>query len=206
MPVLLTDAQIAEVRERIVAVAERQAVERGLERVSMHGIAQELGWSATALYRYFDNKDAILAAARTAALDRLSDRLEAAMEDPGDIWVKSRKVGDAYVSFAFENPDAYRLIFALSQPYAGQYPDLVRAMARSRGNMSHYVERLVDEGGLDADPVLLGHVFWAGLHGAISLEMAGKLGPDAPPFDVIRRRMTRWIIRGARLAGCRRRS
>ena len=61
MPAPLTEDQITEVRERIVAVAERQAVERGLERVSMHSIAQALGWSATALYRYFENKDAILA-------------------------------------------------------------------------------------------------------------------------------------------------
>src|ERR1700722_10488902 len=148
MPAPLTEDQIAEVRERIVVVAERQAVERGLERVSMHSIAQALGWSATALYRYFENKEAILAAARTAALDRLSDRLETAMRGPGDIWARSRAVGNAYVDFAFKYPDAYRLVFALSQPDSEVYPELKAALTRSRRNMTRYVEQMVEEGKL----------------------------------------------------------
>ncbi|MET0374465.1 MAG: TetR/AcrR family transcriptional regulator [Rhizorhabdus sp.] len=197
MPVLLTDVQIAEGRARILAVAERQAVELGLDRLSMHGIARALGWSATALYRYFENKEAILAAARTAAFDRLSDRLEAVMAGPGDIWSRSREVGNAYVDFAFENPESYRLIFELAQPPAAHDSDLARANARARGNMRAYVEQMAAEGAIDADPQLLAHVFWAGLHGVVSLQMAGKLGPDAPPFETIRRDMVRRIIRSA---------
>jgi AcrR family transcriptional regulator len=203
MPVLLTDDRIAEVRGRIVRVAERQAVERGLERVSMHSIAQELGWSATALYRYFESKEAILAAAQTASLDRLSERLEAAMAGPGDVWDRSRDVGNAYVDFAFANPDAYRLIFALSQPDPGAYPALVTALARSRTNMTRYVELMVEEGALEGDPQLLGHLFWAGLHGLISLEMAGKLGSDAPSFATLRHEMVRRIVHSARNAARR---
>jgi AcrR family transcriptional regulator len=197
MAILLTDDQVAQARERIVQVAERQAVERGLERISMHSIAQELGWSATALYRYFENKDAILAAARTVSLNRLSDRLEEAFAGPGDIWAISREVGRAYVKFAFESPDAYRLIFALAQPDVSLYPELQEALARSRKNMTRYVERMVEEGGLDADPVVLGHIFWASLHGLISLHMAGKLGPDAPSFETLRREMMRRIVQSA---------
>jgi len=195
MPAPLTEDQIAEVRERIVVVAERQAVERGLERVSMHSIAQALGWSATALYRYFQNKDAILAAARTASLNRLSERLEMAMRGPGDIWARSRAVGNAYVDFAFSYPDAYRLIFALSQPDSDAYPELKAAMGRSRRNMTRYVEQMVEEGKIEADPVILGHVFWAALHGLVSLQMAGQLGSDAPAFETLRHEMVRGIVR-----------
>jgi AcrR family transcriptional regulator len=197
MPVLLTETQINESRDRIVRVAERQAVELGMERVSMHSIARALGWSATALYRYFENKDAILAAARTAAFDRLSDRLEAAMEGPGDIWSRSREVGNAYVDFAFENPEAYRLIFELSQPDAGPYPELDAANARGRMNMIRYVETMVSEGKLDAEPELLAYTFWAALHGVISLQMAGKLSNGGPPFQTIRRDMVRRIVHSA---------
>lgn len=197
MPVLLTVTQITDGRARIVAIAERQAVELGLDRMSMHSIARALGWSATALYRYFGSKDAILAAARTAAFDRLSGKLEAAMDSPGDIWSRSREVGNAYVDFAFAHPEAYRLIFEFSQPEHGRYPELDAANARGRVNMIGYVEQMVAQGAVDADPVLLAHVFWAGLHGVVSLEMAGKLGPDAPPFETIRRDMVRRIIRSA---------
>lgn len=196
MPLPLTEDRIAEVRAAVVAVAERQAVELGLERVSMHGIARALGWSATALYRYFANKDAILAAARAAASDRLSERLEAALAGPGDIWARSRAVGHAYVRFAREEPDAYRLLFAMSQPDTAAYPELAAAAARARGNLTRYVERMVAEGGVDADPELLAHVFWAGMHGLVSLEMAGRLEPGSPGFEAIRHEMVARIMRG----------
>jgi AcrR family transcriptional regulator len=198
MPQALSDERIAETREKIVRVAEHQAVVLGLENVSMHSIARELGWSATALYRYFTNKEAILAAARTAALDKLSDALEAAIAGPGDAWDVSRAVGDAYAAFAFENPDAYRLIFSLTQPDPADYPEFASALARARGNMTLYVERMVTAGGLETDPNVLGHLFWAGLHGLISLEMTGKLKGNSPDFDTLRREMMRSLVRGAR--------
>jgi AcrR family transcriptional regulator len=197
MPALLTDEKILQVRGRIVQVAGQQAVERGLDRVSMHSIAQALGWSASALYRYFANKEAVLAAAQAAAMDELSDRLERAMEGSGDVWERSRAVGNVYVDFAFAEPAAYKLIFGMSQPDRARHPDLVEAVARGRRNMIRYVENMVHEGGLDADPVLLAHVFWAALHGAVSLELAGKLGHDAPDFQTIRRDMVRRIVHSA---------
>lgn len=198
MPQALSEERVAETRERIVRVAEHQAVALGLENVSMHSIARELGWSATALYRYFANKEAILAAARTAALDKLSDVLETAISGPGDAWEISRAIGDAYVAFAFENPDAYRLIFALSQPDPSDYPDFARALERARGNMTLYVERMVARGGLETDPNVLGHLFWAGLHGLITLQMTGKLRDDSPDFGTLRREMMRSLVRGIR--------
>ena len=197
MPPLLTEAKIEKTRARIVRVAEHQAVALGLERVSMHSIAKEFGWSATALYRYFEDKDAILAAARAAGLDRFSAALDEALEGPGDIWDRSRAIGNAYVTFAFENPDAYKLMFAVSQPDMERYPEVARAQARARAHMTRYVTLMVEEGGLDADPVVLGHLFWAGMHGLISLRMAGQLRPDSPDFEVLRRELVRSLVRGA---------
>lgn len=198
MPVLLTDAQVAQGRERIRRVAERQAVERGIERVSMHSIAQELGWSATALYRYYQNKEAILAATRTAALDQLSERLEAALAGAGDIWERSRAIGNAYVDFAYANPDAYRLIFALTQPDIALYPDLAAAADRSRRNLTAYAREMVETGDLDIDAEMLAHIFWAQIHGLISLEMTGRLGGDAPDFETIRHEMVSRIVQSAK--------
>jgi AcrR family transcriptional regulator len=166
----------------------------------MHSIAQALGWSATALYRYYENKEAILAATRTAALDQLSETLEAVMAGPGDIWERSRAIGSAYVDFAFARPDTYRLIFALSQPDIAHYPELAIAAARSRRNMTSYVEEMVAEGDLDADPDLLAHIFWAQLHGLISLQMVGHLDRDGPSFETIRHEMVRRIVHSVRKA------
>jgi AcrR family transcriptional regulator len=78
----LSSEQVLEARARIRAVAEQQFAERGIEQTSMRSIAQALGWTATALYRYYDSKEALLAATRAAALDRLSAALEAAQQGP----------------------------------------------------------------------------------------------------------------------------
>jgi len=201
MPLLLSDDQVLEGRAKIRAVAERQFTERGFDQTSMRSIAQELGWTATALYRYFPSKDALLAATRAAALDRLAEVLEAATQGPGDAWARSRAVGKAYTNFAFGEPAAYHLMFAYEQPAEADYPDLARANARARRAMVIYVEDLVADGQLEGDPFVLGHVYWAALHGAVVLQMAGKLGPDAPAFDKLRHEAVRLITRGARPPG-----
>ena len=199
MPVLLTDDQIAATRARIVDIAMRHAVERGVDGVSMHGVARELGWTATALYRYFDGKDALLTAARVSALNDLSERLEAVMAGPGDVWDKSRASGAAYVDFAFTRPDAYQMIFAMKQPDVAAYPDLAAAQARSRRAMVAYVEAMVAAGAIEADAHLLGHVFWGGLHGLVTLAMAGHLGAEGQPdFETIRHEMVRRIVQACR--------
>jgi AcrR family transcriptional regulator len=198
MPAPLTSAQITEFRHRVCLVAERQFAEQGIEQVSMRSLARELGCSATALYSYFANKDAIVAAARTSALDRLSERLEHAHASTDDPWERSRRIGDAYIDFATDEPEAYRLVFAMAQPDKNLYPELAVAEERAARNTWLYIEDMVEKGLLVGDAKVLSHVFWAGMHGLITLQMAGKLGADRPKFDTIRHEMMRLITRGAR--------
>ncbi|GGC52645.1 TetR/AcrR family transcriptional regulator [Chelatococcus reniformis] len=197
MPPLLTDDQVRDARGRICAIAERQFAERGFPKTSLRSIAGELGWSAASLYRYFRDKEALLAATRAAALERFSERIERAYAEPGDLWERSRALGQAYVDFAFAEPAAYKLMFALDQPSDAAFPDLARAETRSRRTLTSYVEDMVGAGLLEGEPEILSRVYWAALHGLIVLEMAGKL-KGSPPFDLLRREAVRLITRGAR--------
>jgi AcrR family transcriptional regulator len=162
----------------------------------MRGLAGELGVSATAAYRYFRDKDAILAATRAAAFNRFAVALEdaaAAHADPHD---RAGAVGDAYVRFAFAEPNAYRLMFDMAQPDEQRFPDLVVAGKRARRTMTHYVEGLLAAGLVQGDAQTLGTVFWAAIHGLIVLHLAGKL-PHAPDFDTLRQTASRLLLRGA---------
>lgn len=203
MPRQVTEAQTEEFRARLCAVAERRFAELGVDGVSMRQLAQEMGCSATTLYRYFRDKDEILAAVRTLAFDRFSDALEAASRGAGDARARATAVGEAYIRFAFENPNAYRMMFDLYQPEEERYPELVRAHARSSRNMSAYVEALVEEGVLIGDPRMLGVVFWAAIHGLVVLRLAGTLPRDTN-FDAVRREMMQLISAGARTLGASR--
>src|SRR5262249_10886136 len=155
---------------------------RGIDGVSMRQLADALGCSPMTPYRYFRNKDAILAAVRAAAFDRFADALEAATGRAwGDLRAAAQATGEGYVQFALKEPEAYRLMFDLSQPHPERYPELVRATGRARRLMSASLEGLVKAGIFEGDPQLLGHVFWATLHGLVVLHLAGKL-PAKPDF------------------------
>ena len=178
MPRVLTDADLADFREKLIAAATRIFAEKGREGFTMREVAAELGVSAMTPYRYFKDKDEILAAVRAKAFDRFADALENAFNAEGDAVARARKVGEAYIMFAFSDSASYRLMFDTYQPEEKTYPDLVRAAARARKTMTDYVRALVDQGMLNGDPVMMGHVFWAALHGAVVLQLAGKLGEE----------------------------
>ena len=178
MPRLLSDSDVTGFRDRACAVATRLFAAKGPEGVTMRELAAALGVSAMTPYRYFRDKDDILATVRARAFDRFAEVLETAYSGPGTVPERALAKRDAYVRFALEEPATYRLMFDLSQPTEDEYPDLVRAMTRARATMTSHVRDLVAEGFVSGDPELIGHVFWAALHGAVTLHLAGKLSPQ----------------------------
>lgn len=184
MPRVLTNTDLADFREKLIAAATGIFADRGREGFTMRELALAMGVSAMTPYRYFKDKDEILAAVRANTFDRFADALEGAFAVGGDASARSQAVGEAYMRFAFGEPSSYRLMFDMTQPEEATYPDLARAAARARKTMTDYVRALVSEGYLEGDPVLIGHVFWAALHGAVVLELAGKLGAECS-FETI---------------------
>jgi AcrR family transcriptional regulator len=182
VPRPLSDDDLTAFRERLCDAAETLFAEHGTEAVTIRQLAQSIGVSPMTPYRYFKDKDAILAAVRARAFDRHAEALETAYRDAdGDAEAKANATGRAYVRFAFEHPQAYKLMFDISQPSEGLYPDLERAGERSRSMMTRYLEPFADAGQLQGDTTLVGHMFWAAIHGAVMLQFAGKLqaGCDA---------------------------
>lgn len=178
MPRVLTEADLADFRGKLIAAATRIFAEKGREGFTMREVAAELGVSAMTPYRYFKDKDEILAAVRANAFERFADALEAAFALDGDAQARSSAVGDAYIHFAFNERASYRLMFDMAQPDEADYPELVQATARARRTMTDYVRAQIAEGLIEGDPVLIGHVYWAALHGAIVLQLAGKLDAE----------------------------
>ena len=158
------------VRERLCDAAAKLLVEEGEAALSMRRLAAEVGCSAMAPYRYFADKEALIAAIRTAAFNRLADALDGVAADGRH---RAADIGDAYVRFARENPAAYKLMFDLAQPDEAAYPELAAAAGRGREAMAGYVRELVEAGVLVGDPVALGYVFWAAIHGLIVLDLGG---------------------------------
>jgi AcrR family transcriptional regulator len=182
---VLTETEVSDFRDRLCAAAERKFAEQGASGVGMRQLAAELGVSPMTPYRYFKDKDDILAAVRASGFDRFSSALETALNASTDAIEQASAVGNAYFRFALDNASAYKLMFELDQPNEDQYPDLVRATARAKRTMSDYVRRLIDAGLIEGDIDLIAHVFWASIHGLVVLHLAGKL-PGPVDVDALR--------------------
>src|ERR1700676_813715 len=76
LPRSLSQDDVARFREAMCDAAERLFAEHGTEAVTIRQLAGELGVSPMTPYRYFKDKDAILAAVRARGFDRHADALE----------------------------------------------------------------------------------------------------------------------------------
>jgi len=105
MPKNLSAADVDAFRARLCAVAQHKFATAGRDGVSMRQLADALGCSPMTPYRYFRNKDEILAAVRTAAFDRFGVALETAgRKTRGDLPAKGRAVGEAYLRWSAPPP------------------------------------------------------------------------------------------------------
>ena len=195
MPRVLSETDVADFRERLCEAAERLFAEHGPDGVTMRQLAAELGVSPMTPYRYFKDKDAILAAVRTNGFNRFADALEAAYDSESDPIARFRSTGEAYVRFALSEPAAYKLMFDLMQPHEADYPELVAAEARALATQTRHVQGMVDAGVLQGDVKMLAHMFWSILHGTLVLQLAGKLSPDIDASE-LRTQIFRALGRG----------
>ncbi|WP_374472351.1 TetR/AcrR family transcriptional regulator [Phenylobacterium sp.] len=175
MPRVLSEADVADFRERLCEAAERLFAERGPDAVTMRQLAAELGVSPMTPYRYFKDKEDILAAIRANGFNRFAEALEEARDKARGARARGAAVGQAYVDFAFEHPHTYKLMFDLNQPHEADYPELVQAGRRANATMTAWVQDQIDEGVMEGDPEQIGLMFWSAIHGVVVLELAGKL-------------------------------
>jgi len=167
-------------RDRIVEVATGLFAERGYAGVTFRSLAERLGCSAMTPYRYFSNKEEIFAAVRRRAYDDFARAQDSAAAPTGDPRERLESIGRAYIRFGVEQTDAYRLMFSLEQPNPSTYQDLRSAESRAWKPLHDAICEAIDAGVLAGEPDVLANVFGIGVHGLVSLHVAGKLvyGPD----------------------------
>jgi AcrR family transcriptional regulator len=191
-----TTAQVRQFREEVVRAAEHLFAERGYDGVSLRAIADALGVSAMTPYRYFRNKAEIFATVRGAAYARFADSQERALAAPAANAVERLgALGRAYFAFAIADPDGYRLMFELAQPDPDSYPALREVEGRAWAPLRRAIGDAIAAGVLAGDPDSVANVFWAGVHGLVSLWLARKL-VHARDLDALVEPMLLTLFRG----------
>ncbi len=202
MPRSLTRNAERAFRDRLCRIAARQFATVGYAGVTLRALAEELGCSRMTPYRYFADKGEILAAVRARAFGVLADLSEEiAARTPHPV-ARIEALGRAYVRFAADEPDSYRLMYETasgtgSDTKIGRYPEVARQLSRSVRPLQSAVREAVALGLIQGDADTVAHVCWAALHGAIALHLAGKLhlGRD---LDTISETMIDVLLRGLR--------
>lgn len=165
-----------DLRRAILDSAAALFLEEGYESFSMRQVAERIGYSATTIYRHFDNKDALLFAVVDAGFARFGDALaEAAAADARDGVERVLALGRAYVRFGLENPAYYRMMFLQRSDYLRAPAEgCEQPRASSFDILRDAVQRAIDEGTLVAPSALQASNFlWALVHGVVALALAG---------------------------------
>jgi AcrR family transcriptional regulator len=159
--------------------------EGGAGAVSLREAARRAGVSATAPYRHFADKEALLAALATRGFEQFGAALEDAARDESD---PLAAMGLAYVRFALARPGRFRLMFGPGISDRSRFPDLQAAAARAFGRLVACVEanpRPGREPGAGRDARVRAIAAWALVHGLAQLFLDGML-PGHDPEALVR--------------------
>jgi AcrR family transcriptional regulator len=104
----------AQTVQEIKSLAMEQIRQGGPDAVSLSGIVREMSMSPAAVYRYFENRDALLADLVVDAYDDFADSLAAVAPAGEDAAARLTSVLDGIRSWALDHPNPYRLIFQTS--------------------------------------------------------------------------------------------
>jgi AcrR family transcriptional regulator len=108
----------AATRVEILDAARRLLVDGGAERVTLRGIAGELGMTAPALYRYFDSREALLGELCKQLYDELADVLVTARDKDPKAPLKQRFLvtSHAFRTWALGHRPEFGLLFGAPIP------------------------------------------------------------------------------------------
>ena len=165
----------------LVDTALRMIQKEGVQALTLRGVGAALGVSRTALYRHFDDKQALLARVAAAGFTRFPDALaaaaaaaEARRADP------MPAMAAAYAGFARAHPSHYQTMFSGVLTGSRHSAELEAHGAAAFGVLLTAIRRGQERGRIrTGNPQELAEITWALSHGIATLGMAGQL-PSAP--------------------------
>ena len=191
---------------QIIELGRRHLVEHGATGLSLRAIARDLGMVSSAVYRYVSSRDELLTLLLIDAYSELADIVDRAREVVPEAWSDDViAIAHAARGWAVGHPTSWALLYGSPVPgyhapadrtvgpgtrVVGALFDAVAAgIATGDIKLTNYsapqpissdFERLRQDFGFPGDDRVIAKCFavWAGVVGAISLEVFGQYGAD----------------------------
>jgi AcrR family transcriptional regulator len=173
-----------DLRAALIQEGLRLLEERHGDDVGLREVARAAGVSATAVYRHFPDKAALLRALSAEGLARLAAAQREAHARAGGGRAGFLATGRAYIRFALASPALFRLVF--SNPpernyLAGADDSVPEAFRLLRENAASVVPLGADAESLERAALEA----WARVHGLAMLMLDGQIPPDERLIDAV---------------------
>jgi AcrR family transcriptional regulator len=160
-------------RAALLEATRALLAEVGVEGLNLREVSRRTGVSHAAAYNHFQDKASLVRAVVDAAFERLAAEMRRARSSSHDPFEALRRIGVAYVRFAYRNPAEFQIMF---RPELYAVPDSEASPNRDVGHQL-LVETIEDcqKAGVIArgpvEPLVL--AAWSTVHGLSSLIVDG---------------------------------
>jgi AcrR family transcriptional regulator len=174
-----------DLRAALIAAAEEELAENGVDGFTLRGCARRAGVSHAAPAHHFRDVKALLTELAIIGLRRLAEVTEAfGREAPAGSLDHFIAIGRGYVTFAIDNPAYFRLIFR-SAMFDREDPKLQAAGIAAFSVPVKAVGAAVGSADPMADPALVPLVIglWSIVHGISDLALSGQFQRGSAKID-----------------------
>ena len=149
----------------------------GVSGLSLRKVAMKAGVSHAAPYAHFADKQALIAAISTEGFRQLYERVSGVAEEHQNQPEKQLvEAAWAYVQFAMDDPDRFKVMFSGVLEKEKEYPDFVTESQRNFQLVKMIVEANQASGRLrSGDSALVALSAWGIIHGFILLLLEGQI-------------------------------
>ena len=187
-------------RDGILSAALQIAKTEGWAAVTIRHVAALIEYSPPIIYEYFVNKDALLAELQGHGFALLFAAVQEAGAEKGDARERVLRVSDAYLRFAYEQPELYQLMHgrdSASVPLEKTFPLATLGAVIVQDCLEDWA---ATQKVVLPDPEAAVETAWGLLHGLVSVEMLGRISGGEERVRRLARQamedlLTAWAVR-----------
>ncbi|MFT5660515.1 MAG: AcrR family transcriptional regulator [Sulfurimonas sp.] len=165
-------------KDELINEALVMVKENGVESITLRELTKKLGASRSAIYRHYSSKDELITAVIHAGFEKLDASIVPALTSNDSVINRFKAMGQAYLGFALQNPNIYRMIFG--HVVAQQREESCDLKDEESTKDFHRLVSLLVEGQEKKvfkvqDPILQAIYIWSNMHGLANLYIDGHM-------------------------------
>lgn len=168
-----------DLKKEILKAARELFTERGWESTSIRNIAEKIEYSPATIYLYYKDKNEIIFDLHREGFRLLVSYLDV-LTGVNEPFERLKAMGRAYIRFALDNQDTYKLIFVMEEPM--KHVDSCAAQDWDEGDKAFglLMQTVSDCQSVgyfkNLQAVNLSFMIWSTMHGLCTLRTSGHLG------------------------------